>query len=93
MINSFLDDVFINDLPTLDLHGEMRITARILVNEFINDNYFLGNKKVIIIHGIGKGALKEETHKVLYKNKNVDSFHLNHYNSGCTLVYIKRRSE
>ena len=35
-----LDDIFINSLPTLDLHGEIRDSARVLVNEFINDNYF-----------------------------------------------------
>ena len=54
MINS-LDDIFIDNLPKLDLHGETRDSSRVLVKEFINDNYILKNNKIIIIHGIGKG--------------------------------------
>ncbi len=90
MINS-LDDVFINDLPTLDLHGETRDSARVLVKEFIEDNYLLRNKKVLIIHGVGKGIVKDETYKVLKQNKRVLEYHVNRYNMGCTLVYIKER--
>ena len=55
-----LDDVFINNLPTLDLHGETRDSSRVLVKEFIEDNYVLRNKKVLIIHGVGKGIVKDE---------------------------------
>lgn len=90
-MKTILDDVFINNLPTLDLHGEIRDSARVLIKEFINDNYVMRNEKVVIIHGGSSGILKEETHKVLKQDKKVDSFHLNHYNSGCTLVYIKKR--
>lgn len=86
-----LDDVFINSLPTLDLHGEIRDSARVLVKEFIDDNYLLKNEKIVIIHGIGSGALKDETYKILKRDKRVLEYHLNHYNAGCTLVYIKQR--
>jgi len=86
-----LDDIFINSLPTLDLHGEIRDSARVLVKDFINDNYVLKNRKVIIIHGVGTGALKDETYKVLKKDKRVEEFHLNHYNAGCTIVYINKK--
>ena len=64
-----LDDVFINNLPTLDLHGETRDSSRVLVKEFIEDNYILRNKKVLIIHGVGKGIVKDETYKVLKQDK------------------------
>ena len=47
-----LDDVFIDSLPTLDLHGETRDSARVLIKEFIYDNYVLKNEKVVIIHGV-----------------------------------------
>ena len=80
MINS-LDDIFIDNLPKLDLHGETRDSSRVLVKEFINDNYILKNNKIIIIHGIGKGIIKEEVYKILKTENNVISFHLNHYNS------------
>lgn len=86
-----LDDVFINSLPTLDLHGETRDSARMLVKEFIYDNYVLRNEKVVIVHGVGTGALKDETYKMLKHDKKVLDYHLNHYNIGCTLVYIKKR--
>ena len=41
----YLDDVFINSLPSLDLHGEIRDSARVLVKEFIYDNYLLKNNQ------------------------------------------------
>ena len=56
-----------SNLPTLDLHGEYRDSARILINEFIDDSYKLGYEKVIIVHGIGKGILKDEVKKTLDK--------------------------
>lgn len=86
---SNLDDIFINDLPTLDLHGETRDSTRVLVKEFIEDNYILKNKKVLIIHGVGKGVVKDEAYKILRQDKRVLEYHVNHYNVGCTLVYIK----
>lgn len=88
---SSLDDIFINSLPSLDLHGEIRDSARVLIKEFIYDNYLLRNEKVIIIHGIGTGALKEEVNKVLKESKYVTQYHINHFNAGCTLVYLKKR--
>lgn len=87
------DDIFINNLPTLDLHGEIKDSARVLIKEFINDNYVLRNKKVVVIHGIGTGKIKEEVINCLKNNKMVLSFHFNRYNSGCTVVYIKDKDE
>lgn len=89
-MKTVFDDIFIENLPKLDLHGEIRDSARVLVKEFIEDNYRLKNYKVIIVHGIGKGIIKDEVYKILKSNKKVESFHLNHYNSGCSVVYIKK---
>lgn len=86
--NFLLDDIFIKNLPTLDLHGEIRDSARVLIKEFIYDNYIMKNKKIVIVHGIGTGSLKDETNKVLSHNKYVKKYHLNHFNQGCTIVYI-----
>ncbi len=86
-----LDDVFSSSLPALDLHGEIRDSARVLINEFINDNYILRNDKIVIIHGVGTGALKEETTEILKRNKYVLEYHVNHFNVGCTLVYLRKR--
>ena len=89
-MKSSLDDVFINDLPTLDLHGEIRDSARVLVKEFIEDNYKLKNYKILIIHGVGKGIIKDEVYKCLKLNKYVDTYHLNMFNAGCTIIYLKK---
>lgn len=92
-MKTILDDIFIKNIPTLDLHGEIRDSARVLIKEFIDDNYFLKKDRILIIHGVGGGILKDETYKILKNNKKVQEYHLNHYNSGCTLVYLKKRSK
>lgn len=89
-MTSYFDDIFINNIPTLDLHGEIRSSARVLVKEFVYDNHVLKNNRILIIHGVGTGALKNEVIEVLKINKLVKSFHLNPYNPGCTVVYLKK---
>ena len=88
-----LDDVFIDSYPKLDLHGEIRDSARVLIKEFLQDNMIMKNYKLCIVHGIGSGILKNEVIKVLKQSKLVDSFHLNHFNSGCTIVYLKKNTK
>ena len=77
-----------SSMPELDLHGETRDTARVLVKEFINDNYKMGLFEVAIVHGIGEGILKKEVHKVLKESKIVQEYGLDNFNSGCTLVKL-----
>ena len=81
-------DPFTYFLPSIDLHGLDRVLARIKTEEFINDSVKL-NKKIVIIHGIGEGIVKDEVFKTLKKNKNVESFKLNGLNIGCTIVNLK----
>lgn len=76
-------------MPQIDLHGMDRVTARILVKEFLYDNYKMGNYSLVIIHGIGSGILKKEVHMLLKKEKIVEQFKLDQFNSGCTLVKLK----
>ena len=77
-----------DNLPKLDLHGETKDVARILVEEFLEYNYMLGQLELVIIHGIGEGILKKEVHKVLKNNKKVVEFGLDMFNPGCTLVRL-----
>ncbi len=77
-----------NNMPEIDLHGENKDSANILVREFIKDNYKLGQREISIVHGIGKGILKKEVHKVLKGNKYVCDYQLDNFNSGCTLVKL-----
>lgn len=83
------DIIFVDNLPTLDLHGFDREYANIKINEFIKDNLIMKNDIVVIIHGIGEGIIKKQTHDTLKNNKNVEDFKIFYNNVGMTLVKIK----
>ena len=84
------DVVFIDTFPTLDLHGFDCASARVKINEFIQDNFLMGNEFVTIVHGIGSGALRRETKETLQRNKNVLEYQLFRGNIGCTIAKIKK---
>ena len=84
-------DIFLDQLPKIDLHGFDRDSARVSVNDFIEESYFLGYSEVLIIHGIGSGIVKEATHEALSINKRVSQFHVCGENIGCTIVFLKKR--
>jgi len=83
------DVLFINNLPTLDLHGFDRQTAIVTINDFIRDNMKLKNSIVVIVHGIGSGILRKCTHECLRVNKNVLDFKIHYFNEGATIVSLK----
>ena len=76
--------------PSIDLHGEYAFSAEVLTKEFIDDNIKLKKSKLCIIHGIGKGILKEAVHKVLKKDKRIEKFYIDFMNPGCTIVEIRK---
>ncbi len=82
-------DPFTILLPSIDLHGFDRVLARLKTEEFIEDNIKLKNKKIVIIHGIGQGIVKDEVLKILKNNKKVESYKINATNIGCTIVNLK----
>ena len=77
----------INNLPSIDLHGEDRVNALIKVDEFIIESIKLKHKEIIIIHGIGEGILKKAIHDYLKKDKRVKSYNLD-INIGQTIVHL-----
>lgn len=81
--------MILSSAPSLDLHGMDQEITKILVNEFINDNFKMKNYNVVIIHGKGKGILRKTVQEVLKKNKLVEKFYLDFFNDGCTVVKIK----
>ena len=83
-----VNNIFTKNLPSLDLHGETRETARVLINDFIKENIKLKNDKFVIIHGIGTGVLKKETQNILKNNKKVIEFGIDFMNEGSTIVRI-----
>lgn len=80
-----------NSWPTLDLHGMDRDYARILIQDFIQDNYQLKKLNIVIIHGNGTGIIKKTTQETLKNNKLVDSYKINNFNTGMTIVKLKNK--
>lgn len=82
-------DIFLDNLPKVDLHGFDKESARVITNDFINEAIYLGYKEIIIIHGIGTGIVKKSVHETLSRNKHVESYKLDNFNNGCTRVILK----
>jgi len=80
-----------NNLPSLDLHGIDRDYAKILINDFIKDNYNIKNNKVIIIHGIGTGIIRKTTQEALKNNKLVEEYKIDNFNPGMTVVSLIKK--
>lgn len=81
--------MFLNRYPSIDLHGFDRDSARVAVNDFVDENVFLKNEMIVIIHGIGTGIVKREVHETLRVNKYVLEYKTDNFNSGCTIVRLK----
>lgn len=84
-----LSNIFTNRLPKLDLHGETKDTAILMVSDFINDNIKMKNEYFVIIHGIGTGVLKSAVQQFLNKDKRVVEYQIDFTNIGSTIVRIK----
>ena len=83
------DTLFISNLPSIDLHGLDRDSARVMIEDYIRINLKLKNEKFVIIHGVGTGILKKTTHEVLKRNKNVLEYAICYNNTGSTIVRLK----
>lgn len=80
--------MFSSRSPILNVHGETRDTVVFVLNDFINDNYKLGNLYIGVIHGRSSNILKNRVHELLKKNKYVDSFKVNIWNPGITIIKL-----
>lgn len=80
---------FLDILPKVDVHGYNRDMMPYVLETFINDNLKLNNKKIVIIHGKGNGILKDEIHYILKKDKRVEKYYLDGFNTGCTVIELK----
>lgn len=84
-----IDNPFLVILPSIDLHGLDRISAKVKTDEFITDNLKLKNYEIIIIHGKGEGILKEEVHSFLKNDKRVLEYKTDNFNDGITIIKLK----
>lgn len=82
-------EMFNHSSPVLNVHGETRDTVVFFLNDFIKDNVKLGNVYVGVIHGRSSNILRNRVHELLKKNKQVDSFRLDIWNPGMTIVKLK----
>lgn len=80
-----------SNCPSLDLHGESSDYARIAINDFVFDNYKMKYETIVIIHGIGSGILKKTTQETLRYNKYVESYKIDNFNDGQTIVKLRRK--
>ena len=83
-----MNDPFINILPSIDVHGQTRDEAMFYVEDFINDNIKLGNKKIVIIHGIGTGVLKKEINTHFKRDKRINKMYGYGSNLGITIIEL-----
>ena len=90
MVNE-MNDIFMMRYPQMDLHGYDRDSARMMVNDFVRDNYDLGNEMIVIIHGKGTGIVRREVHEALRVNKLVLEYKTYNFNDGCTIVRIMKK--
>ncbi|MGN1268059.1 MAG: Smr/MutS family protein [Candidatus Aphodocola sp.] len=84
------EDIFIKNLPTIDLHGYDRDSARVATDDFVEEAVLMKQERIVIIHGIGNGVVKEAVHEALRRNKLVTNHSLYGMNIGCTIVQIKK---
>ena len=88
-MNDKIKDPFLYGLPLLDLHGETYETSKVLTKIFVNENFKLQNKKLVIIHGKGKGIVKESVYSELKTNRYVKKYQTDNFNDGMTIVELK----
>ena len=85
------NDIFLDRLPSIDLHGIDRESARVMVNDFIDEAYMMGYDEVLFVHGIGSGIVKGVVMDTLSRNKKVISYHIVGSNVGCTIAKICKK--
>ena len=81
--------IFIDNLPTIDLHGYDSQYADLKIKEFISDNIIMQNEIIAIVHGLGTGIIKNQTHQTLKKHKQVLDYKLFYNNVGITIAKLK----
>lgn len=75
--NSYLSfSVEESRIDSIDLRGQKVDEAISLLEKFIDNAYISGIDKIKIIHGSGKGRLKEFIHNYLKTDKRIKKFYL-----------------
>ena len=56
-------DVLTSKSPKIDVHGETYDSVSLILSRFVDENYKLGNRVIVIVHGKGEGILKKRIHE------------------------------
>ena len=84
-----MTEMFTSASPVLNVHGETTDTVVFFLNDFIKDNVKLKNTYIGIIHGRSSNIIRNRIHELLKQNKLVDSYKINIWNPGMTIVKLK----
>lgn len=79
-------------VDSIDIRGVFPYEVEKLIEDFIYEVSSYGVNTIHIIHGKGKGALREEVRRILQKSNLVNSFRAGNWNegdSGITIVELK----
>jgi len=82
---------FLTFQPELDLHGLCISEALRLLDQWIDQALLAGHRHLLVIHGKGKGLLREQVHNYLKTNELVTKIIINHNlpgANGVTLVEL-----
>ncbi len=82
-------EMFNSHSPVLNVHGETCDTVVYFLESFIRDNVKLGNVYIGVIHGRSSNILRNRVHELLKKNRYVDSFRIDIWNPGMTIIKLK----
>lgn len=85
----YFNDIFLDRYPSIDLHGYDRDSARVMVNDFVDEAILMGYDKIVIVHGIGSGILKESVRDTLSRRRDIIKYYVVPTNIGCTMVEVR----
>ena len=88
----FSDIIGIDNLKSIDLHGEVSDIANVLVKDFICDCFKSKEKYCVVIHGKGANIIRNVVNDVLKYSEYVEDYKLYYYNDGCTIVKLKQEN-
>ena len=77
------------ETPSIGQHFGINSILFFLTKVFIDDALKLKDKKLVIIHGKGKGIIKQAVYEELKANRNVKDYKTDIFNNGMTIVNLK----
>ena len=72
----------------LDLHGCTRQEAVERLEKALDQALLHGTSEIVVVHGLGTGAVKSAVHDFLSESKHVSAFKIDESNPGVTRVFI-----